>query len=68
LATCVRKCFHAKTWKCQKVSDQDKKKSKSANLSKCTEALKEIVGASNGLEKNKPFENANLFCENEVNM
>jgi hypothetical protein len=41
--TFVRKRFHPKILKCQKVSYQEKKKRESANLSKCTEAPKSIT-------------------------
>jgi hypothetical protein len=40
VATCVRKSFYSKILTWQKVSHQEKKNWKSANLSKCTDPLK----------------------------
>jgi hypothetical protein len=45
VATFVRKCCYLKILKWQKVSHQEKKNRKIANLSKCTDPLKGIVGA-----------------------
>ena len=43
MANCVRKSFYSKILKCQKVFHQDKKIEKSANFSKCTEALNAVI-------------------------
>jgi hypothetical protein len=41
VATCVRKSLYPKILKWQKVSRQDKKNGRNANLSKCTKALED---------------------------
>ena len=51
MPTFVLKRFHPKILKCQKVSYKEKKNRKSANLSKCTEALKK--GSSKVERKNE---------------
>ena len=61
VATCVRKSLYVKIMKWQKVSHQDKKNWKYANLSKCTDSLKGILLPLLNCTKFKPSRCSDLL-------